>query len=106
LLLVKADTRDKARGIKEEASIGKLSLVDLAGSERANGAKGTRQVEGGKINKSLLTLGNCIQILAEGNRTHIPYRESKLTRLLKEALGGNSRTAMLACLSPFSGTRE
>ncbi len=71
---MKAETREKARGIQEEVSIGKLSLVDLAGSERAGGAKGSRQIEGAKINKSLLTLGNCIQSLAEGGKGHVPYR--------------------------------
>jgi len=61
-------------------------LVDLAGSERAGAQKGARQLEGSKINKSLLALGNCIQVLGETSglkATFIPYRESKLTRLLK-----------------------
>jgi kinesin family member 18/19 len=57
----------------------------LAGSERAGGQKGARQIEGSKINKSLLALGNCIQVLADPNtkNSFVPYRESKLTRLLK-----------------------
>ena len=86
---------------------GKLSLIDLAGSERASMTKnkGMRLIEGANINKSLLTLGNCINALCEssikGTKTHIPYRDSKLTRLLKDSLGGNSRTVMIANVSPF-----
>lgn len=82
--------------------------MDLAGSERAGGQKGTRQIEGAKINKSLLALGNCIQVLADSTTkgTFVPYRESKLTRLLKESLGGNCRTALIANVSPFSGSWE
>lgn len=68
------ETREKGQGNKEEVNIGKLSLVDLAGSERAVGGKNQRQLEGSKINKSLLVLGNCIQTLAEGTGKHIPYR--------------------------------
>jgi kinesin family member 18/19 len=105
---VKTESRDKAQGVKEETSIGKLSLVDLAGSERAGGQKGTRQIEGAKINKSLLALGNCIQVLADSTSKNIfvPYRESKLTRLLKESLGGNCRTALIVNISPFSANWE
>ncbi|XP_062251408.1 kinesin-like protein KIF1A isoform X1 [Platichthys flesus] len=94
--------------------VSKISLVDLAGSERADstGAKGTRLKEGANINKSLTTLGKVISALAEvdsgGNKNkkkkkvenHIPYRDSVLTWLLRENLGGNSRTAMVAALSP------
>ena len=90
-----------------DIKFGKLSLIDLAGSERASmtGSKGMRLIEGGNINKSLLVLGNCINALCEsnikGNKPHIPYRDSKLTRLLKDSLGGNSRTVMIANVSPF-----
>ena len=94
--------------IYKKNKIGKLSLIDLAGSERANytNNKGMRLIEGGKINKSLLALGNCINALCEANekkinKLHIPYRDSKLTRLLKDSLGGNSRTVMIANVSPF-----
>ncbi|XP_033936880.1 kinesin-like protein KIF1A isoform X8 [Pseudochaenichthys georgianus] len=94
--------------------VSKISLVDLAGSERADstGAKGTRLKEGANINKSLTTLGKVISALAEvdsgSNKNkkkkkvehHIPYRDSVLTWLLRENLGGNSRTAMVAALSP------
>ncbi|XP_070583411.1 kinesin-like protein KIF1C [Erythrolamprus reginae] len=89
--------------------VSKISLVDLAGSERADssGAKGVRLKEGANINKSLTTLGKVISALAEMQSNHkkkkcefIPYRDSVLTWLLKENLGGNSRTAMIAALSP------
>uniref|UniRef100_A0A671WCH4 plus-end-directed kinesin ATPase n=1 Tax=Sparus aurata TaxID=8175 RepID=A0A671WCH4_SPAAU len=88
--------------------VSKISLVDLAGSERADstGAKGTRLKEGANINKSLTTLGKVISALAEVNKkkkkveNFIPYRDSVLTWLLRENLGGNSRTAMVAALSP------
>ncbi|XP_015171763.1 PREDICTED: kinesin-like protein KIF18A [Polistes dominula] len=79
----------------------KLSMIDLAGSERASvtGCKGARFKEGANINKSLLALGNCINNLADGVK-HIPYRDSKLTRLLKDSLGGNCQTVMIANISP------
>ncbi|XP_031412503.1 kinesin-like protein KIF1B isoform X10 [Meleagris gallopavo] len=87
--------------------VSKISLVDLAGSERADstGAKGTRLKEGANINKSLTTLGKVISALAEvvikkKKTDFIPYRDSVLTWLLRENLGGNSRTAMVAALSP------
>ncbi|XP_010165899.1 kinesin-like protein KIF1B isoform X3 [Antrostomus carolinensis] len=87
--------------------VSKISLVDLAGSERADstGAKGTRLKEGANINKSLTTLGKVISALAEVTKKKkktdfIPYRDSVLTWLLRENLGGNSRTAMVAALSP------
>ncbi|XP_033085437.1 kinesin-like protein KIF1A isoform X9 [Trachypithecus francoisi] len=93
--------------------VSKISLVDLAGSERADstGAKGTRLKEGANINKSLTTLGKVISALAEMDSgpnknkkkkktDFIPYRDSVLTWLLRENLGGNSRTAMVAALSP------
>lgn len=87
--------------------VSKISLVDLAGSERADstGAKGTRLKEGANINKSLTTLGKVISALAEVSKKKkktdfIPYRDSVLTWLLRENLGGNSRTAMVAALSP------
>ncbi|CAD5217128.1 unnamed protein product [Bursaphelenchus xylophilus] len=90
--------------------VSKISLVDLAGSERANstGAEGQRLKEGANINKSLTTLGLVISKLAEeasrkkgkGGRSVVPYRDSVLTWLLRENLGGNSKTAMIAALSP------
>lgn len=82
-----------------------LSIIDLAGSERASATKnkGVRLHEGANINKSLLALGNCINALCDSRRSkHIPYRDSKLTRLLKFSLGGNCKTVMIVCVSPSS----
>lgn len=81
---------------------GKLNLVDLAGSERQGktGATGERAKEGIKINLSLSALGNVISALSKGGAKHIPYRDSKLTRLLQSSLGGNTKTTMLIALSP------
>jgi len=84
--------------------------VDLAGSERAQASdnRGQRMIEGANINKSLLALGNCINALAQENKKggnlggatgFVCYRDSKLTRLLKDSLGGNTKTVMLACVS-------
>uniref|UniRef100_A0A1I7ZH11 Kinesin-like protein n=2 Tax=Steinernema glaseri TaxID=37863 RepID=A0A1I7ZH11_9BILA len=83
---------------------GKLHLVDLAGSERQSktGASGQRLKEASKINLSLSTLGNVISALVDAKSTHIPYRNSKLTRLLQDSLGGNSKTVMCACVGPAS----
>lgn len=85
----------------------KLSMIDLAGSERASatGCKGARFKEGANINKSLLALGNCINKLADGAK-HITYRDSKLTRLLKDSLGGNCQTVMIANISPSNFSYE
>jgi kinesin family member 3B len=81
---------------------GKLNLVDLAGSERQSktGATGDRLKEATNINKSLLTLGNVISSLVDGASTHIPYRDSKLTKLLADSLGGNTKTLMIANVGP------
>uniref|UniRef100_A0A8C4RBQ3 Kinesin-like protein n=1 Tax=Eptatretus burgeri TaxID=7764 RepID=A0A8C4RBQ3_EPTBU len=82
--------------------VGKLHLVDLAGSERQTktGATGQRLKEATKINLSLSTLGNVISALVDGKSTHVPYRNSKLTRLLQDSLGGNSKTMMCANIGP------
>ncbi|XP_069007004.1 kinesin-like protein KIF1A isoform X13 [Embiotoca jacksoni] len=106
--------RQDAETDNTSEKVSKISLVDLAGSERADstGAKGTRLKEGANINKSLTTLGKVISALAEVDsgpnknkkkkkvESFIPYRDSVLTWLLRENLGGNSRTAMVAALSP------
>ena len=92
----------------------KINLVDLAGSERqkSTGAQGDRLKEGMNINKSLSALGNVINKLCESangpasKKTFIPYRDSKLTRVLQESLGGNSKTMMLAALSPAACNYE
>ncbi|XP_011029457.1 PREDICTED: chromosome-associated kinesin KIF4-like isoform X2 [Populus euphratica] len=92
--------------MNEEYLCAKLHLVDLAGSERAKrtGSDGMRFKEGVHINKGLLALGNVISALGDEKKrkegVHVPYRDSKLTRLLQDSLGGNSRTVMIACVSP------
>ena len=82
--------------------VGKLNMVDLAGSERQakTGSTGDRLKEATKINLSLSTLGNVISALVDGKSSHIPYRDSKLTRLLQDSLGGNTKTVMIANLGP------
>ncbi|KAJ6740355.1 KINESIN-LIKE PROTEIN KIN-4B [Salix purpurea] len=98
------DTPDEDMG--EEYFCAKLHLVDLAGSERAKrtGTGGLRLKEGIHINKGLLALGNVISALGDEKKRkegmHVPYRDSKLTRLLQDSLGGNSKTVMIACISP------
>ncbi|XP_031727605.1 kinesin-like protein KIF17 isoform X2 [Anarrhichthys ocellatus] len=96
-----ADGQDRLRA-------GKLNLVDLAGSERQSktGATGERLREATKINLSLSALGNVISALVDGRSKYIPYRDSKLTRLLQDSLGGNTRTLMIACLSPADNNYE
>ncbi|XP_077466000.1 kinesin-like protein KIF3A isoform X2 [Stigmatopora argus] len=86
----------------QHVRMGKLHLVDLAGSERQGktGATGQRLKEATKINLSLSTLGNVISALVDGKSTHVPYRNSKLTRLLQDSLGGNSKTLMCANIGP------
>ncbi|XP_050978130.1 kinesin-like protein KIF17 isoform X1 [Labeo rohita] len=93
---------------EEHLRAGKLNLVDLAGSERQSktGATGDRLQEATKINLSLSALGNVISALVDGRSKHIPYRDSKLTRLLQDSLGGNTRTLMVACLSPADNNYE
>jgi len=87
---------------------GKLYLVDLAGSEKVGktGATGQTLDEAKGINKSLSALGNVINALTDGKSKHVPYRDSKLTRLLQESLGGNSRTTLIINCSPSSYNEE
>ena len=110
VLQVVVENRDRAPGTVANIKVGKLSLVDLAGSERAANTKnvGARLVEGANINRSLLALGNCINALGEkGNKGNfVPYRDSKLTRLLKDSLGGNCRTVMIANISSAESSFE
>uniref|UniRef100_A0A7N6FCX8 Kinesin-like protein n=1 Tax=Anabas testudineus TaxID=64144 RepID=A0A7N6FCX8_ANATE len=86
----------------EQKLSGKLYLVDLAGSEKVSktGAAGAVLDEAKNINKSLSALGNVISALAEGTKSHVPYRDSKMTRILQDSLGGNCRTTMFICCSP------
>ncbi|KAL1457120.1 hypothetical protein WDU94_001781 [Cyamophila willieti] len=92
----------------QHVKMGRLHLVDLAGSERQSktGASGQRLKEASKINLSLSTLGNVISALVDGKCTHIPYRNSKLTRILQDSLGGNSKTVMCATVGPASYNYE
>ncbi|XP_027761917.1 kinesin-like protein KIF19 [Empidonax traillii] len=111
VLQVTATQRSPRKGAGEEVRIGKLFMVDLAGSERAAQTqnRGKRMKEGAHINRSLLALGNCINALSEkgGSRAQfVNFRDSKLTRLLKDSLGGNSRTVMIAHISPASSSFE
>lgn len=87
---------------EQKIKAGKLNLVDLAGSERQSktNAEGDRLKEAQKINLSLSALGNVISALVDGKSNHIPYRDSKLTRLLQDSLGGNTKTVMIAAVSP------
>ncbi|KAL7063518.1 hypothetical protein AAHC03_01352 [Spirometra sp. Aus1] len=100
--------RNDADTGREMFRAGKLNLVDLAGSERQSktGAVGDRLKEATKINLSLSALGNVISALVDANTKHVPYRDSKLTRLLQDSLGGNTKTLMIACLSPADNNYE
>lgn len=95
-------------GLENQVRVGKLNLVDLAGSERQSktASVGTRLKEASKINLSLSALGNVISALVDGKGQYIPYRDSKLTRLLQDSLGGNSKTLMIANIGPASYNYE
>ncbi|KAI3760939.1 hypothetical protein L1987_51343 [Smallanthus sonchifolius] len=108
----KGETNSSGLVMSEEYRCAKLHLVDLAGSERAKraGSEGVRLKEGIQINKGLLALGNVISALGDDKKRkeglHIPYRDSKLTRLLQASLGGNCKTVMIACVSPADYNAE
>lgn len=97
------DVRQENKVMQKQLT-GKLYLVDLAGSEKVSktGAEGNTLDEAKNINKSLSALGNVISALADGTKSHVPYRDSKLTRILQESLGGNARTTIITCCSPAS----
>lgn len=100
---------DRTANLVTSVHIAKLCLVDLAGSERGTVTKNniSRKREGANINRSLLALGNVINMLADNKvKAHIPYRDSKLTRLLKDSIGGNCRTVMIAAISPSAKSYE
>ncbi|KAH8248008.1 kinesin-like protein KIF3A [Drosophila kikkawai] len=99
---ITVERSELGEGGVQHVRMGKLQLVDLAGSERQSKtqASGQRLKEATKINLSLSVLGNVISALVDGKSTHIPYRNSKLTRLLQDSLGGNSKTVMCATISP------
>ncbi len=100
----------RCKDINIERVIGKLSLIDLAGSERGTVTenRGLRLREGAKINQSLLALANCINALGDKSKkgSFVPYRDSKLTRMLKDSLGGNCKTVMIVTISPSSSQFE
>ena len=106
VLQVHVTQSPRTASVTEQRTMATLSIIDLAGSERAAATSnmGQRMVEGANINKSLLALGNCINALCEngGATRHVPYRNSKLTRLLKFSLGGNCKTVMIVCIAPTS----
>lgn len=106
VLQVHVTQAPRTASLTEQRTMATLSIIDLAGSERAAATSnmGQRMIEGANINKSLLALGNCINALCEsgGAVRHVPYRNSKLTRLLKFSLGGNCKTVMVVCIAPTS----
>ncbi|KAF2720929.1 kinesin-domain-containing protein [Polychaeton citri CBS 116435] len=105
VLQINVSLKDRNASTNEPVTMATLSIIDLAGSERASATKnrGERLLEGANINKSLLALGSCINALCDPRKkNHVPYRNSKLTRLLKFSLGGNCRTVMIVCVSPSS----
>ncbi|KAI0169936.1 kinesin-domain-containing protein [Hypoxylon sp. FL1284] len=105
VLQINIAQKDRNAAVNEPHTMATLSIIDLAGSERASATKnrGERLMEGANINKSLLALGSCINALCDPRkRNHVPYRNSKLTRLLKFSLGGNCKTVMIVCVSPSS----
>src|ERR1700709_232078 len=105
VLQINVSSKDRNASVNEPHTMATLSIIDLAGSERASATKnrGERLLEGANINKSLLALGSCINALCDPRkRNHVPYRNSKLTRLLKFSLGGNCKTVMIVCVSPSS----
>ncbi|XP_005861849.1 PREDICTED: kinesin-like protein KIF19 isoform X1 [Myotis brandtii] len=109
VLQVSVRQRSRVKNILQEVRQGRLFMIDLAGSERASQTqnRGQRMKEGAHINRSLLALGNCINALSDrSSNKYINYRDSKLTRLLKDSLGGNSRTVMIAHISPASSAFE
>ncbi|MEQ2266272.1 hypothetical protein XENORESO_010230 [Xenotaenia resolanae] len=102
IFLVTVECSERGPDGEDHIRVGKLNMVDLAGSERQSktGAKGKRLKEAAKINLSLSALGNVISALVDGRSTHVPYRDSKLTRLLQDSLGGNAKTVMIAAVGP------
>ncbi|CAN9507978.1 unnamed protein product [Ophioblennius macclurei] len=104
LFLITVECSQPGPDGRKHIRVGRLNLVDLAGSERQakTGVQGDRLKEAAKINLSLSALGNVISALADGRSGHVPYRDSKLTRLLQDSLGGNAKTVMVATLGPSS----
>ncbi|CAJ1973244.1 unnamed protein product [Sphenostylis stenocarpa] len=107
-LTVESNPCDYADAARSGALFASVNFVDLAGSERASQAlsAGTRLREGSHINRSLLSLGTVIRKLSKGRNEHVPYRDSKLTRILQNSLGGNARTAIICTISPARSQSE
>ncbi|EXC35389.1 Kinesin-related protein 4 [Morus notabilis] len=101
-LTIESSSREFKGNDKSSSLSATVNFIDLAGSERASQtlSAGTRLKEGCHINRSLLTLGTVIRKLSKGRNSHVPYRDSKLTRILQSSLGGNARTAIICTLSP------
>eukprot|EP00656_Telonema_subtile_P014618 TRINITY_DN1751_c0_g1_i4.p1 TRINITY_DN1751_c0_g1~~TRINITY_DN1751_c0_g1_i4.p1 ORF type:complete len:608 (+),score=140.22 TRINITY_DN1751_c0_g1_i4:263-2086(+) len=110
VLQITVEQRERVGNIHAEIKVGKLSMIDLAGSERATVTdnRGIRMLEGSNINRSLLSLANCINALGSKNRkgSYVPYRDSKLTRLLKDSLGGNCKTSMITNVHSMAASFE
>lgn len=102
ILQIALEQKQKVKDTKQSILLSKFLVVDLAGSEKLSDKNSKRTHEGSNINKSLLSLGNCINTLSDPSKKgcFIPYRDSKLTRLLKDSLGGNIMTVMIACIGP------
>ncbi|XP_027902854.1 kinesin-like protein KIN-7I [Vigna unguiculata] len=107
-LTVESNPRDYVDAARSGALFASVNFVDLAGSERASQtlSAGTRLREGSHINRSLLSLGTVIRKLSKGRNEHVPYRDSKLTRILQNSLGGNARTAIICTISPARSQSE
>lgn len=107
---ISVSSKEKTKATNMEVLSGKLSLIDLAGSERGSVTenRGIRLMEGAKINRSLLSLANCINALGDKSKKgfFVPYRDSKLTRMLKDSLGGNCKTVMITTISPANSQYE
>jgi len=102
IFTITIETAETGTDAKDHIRVGKMNMVDLAGSERQSktGASGETLKEATKINMSLSALGNVISALVDSKSSFIPYRDSKLTRLLQDSLGGNTKTVMCACIGP------
>ena len=102
IAIMTVEKKTRASGVRERLLVGKLFLVDLAGSERLkkSGSEGVRASEAKSVNLSLTSLGKCINARADPLSTHVPFRDSKLTRLLQESLGGNAKTSLLVNVAP------
>ncbi|KAH1039811.1 hypothetical protein J1N35_041554 [Gossypium stocksii] len=103
---IESSPREEKNG-DEDVTLSQLNLIDLAGSESSKAkTTGLRRKEGSYINRSLLTLGTVISKLTDGKATHIPYRDSKLTRLLQSSLSGRGRISLICTVTPASSNSK